>query len=417
VIGALTMAVSYPIYLRYLGYERYGLWLVLSAVLAFAQLSSFGLGPAVAKLVAEDKARNRADGIAGYLGTAFWTLVVSGGAALVILASLRHEIAGLFALRGQAGIAAISLIPWVGILSLSALIGDLLSNTLSGVGRIDLANYTQAGTQLLGAVCSIVLLRLGYGVMSLLIGSGVACAALLAVSAMCILRIAQLQLWQLLSWDPRRFRRLARLGSGVAGGTLLSMMLSPFNRLILSRYGGLATIPIYDIAFSGGFRLRSLFDSGIRAIMPEISRVGAVRGDEARSRIEAINRRAYRVIFLAGAPVFLLAVLLAAPALHIWLGARYTAALPRAVQIALVGTFLSLLATPPYYTLLGLGKSNHVLGSHVSQSATNVAVVGIALVFSRSISVNTALWGGTAGMGVSLAYLTFHRNRTVAGWN
>jgi len=37
----------------------------------------------------------------------------------------------------------------MGILSLSVLLGDVLSATLSGVGRIDLANYTQVGAQAL----------------------------------------------------------------------------------------------------------------------------------------------------------------------------------------------------------------------------------------------------------------------------
>jgi O-antigen/teichoic acid export membrane protein len=82
-VSMTTLAVTYPLYLHYLGYERYGLWLVLSTVISFAQLCNFGFGPAVAKLVAEEKARNRYDAIGTYVGTALMTVAVSGGGALL----------------------------------------------------------------------------------------------------------------------------------------------------------------------------------------------------------------------------------------------------------------------------------------------------------------------------------------------
>ena len=33
VINTVALMITYPVYLHFLGYERYGLWLVLSAVL------------------------------------------------------------------------------------------------------------------------------------------------------------------------------------------------------------------------------------------------------------------------------------------------------------------------------------------------------------------------------------------------
>ena len=45
----LTLA-SYPLLLRYLGFELYGVWLVLTTVLTLVQLGQFGIPQAVAKL-------------------------------------------------------------------------------------------------------------------------------------------------------------------------------------------------------------------------------------------------------------------------------------------------------------------------------------------------------------------------------
>jgi K+ transporter len=41
-VNIIVMAIAYPIYLHFLGYEQYGVWLVLSVVLTFAQLGNLG---------------------------------------------------------------------------------------------------------------------------------------------------------------------------------------------------------------------------------------------------------------------------------------------------------------------------------------------------------------------------------------
>jgi len=51
-INAVVMVIAYPVYLHFLGYEKYGVWLVLATVLTFAQLGNLGIGPVVMKLVA-----------------------------------------------------------------------------------------------------------------------------------------------------------------------------------------------------------------------------------------------------------------------------------------------------------------------------------------------------------------------------
>ncbi len=53
VVNIAVMAAGYPLYLHFLGYEKYGVWLVLAAVLTFAQLGDLGMNPAITKLVAE----------------------------------------------------------------------------------------------------------------------------------------------------------------------------------------------------------------------------------------------------------------------------------------------------------------------------------------------------------------------------
>ena len=62
-IGTCFSIVSYPIYLHYLGYHRYGLWLVLSVIVSVAQLGNLGIPWALMKLVAEDHGHGDWEGV------------------------------------------------------------------------------------------------------------------------------------------------------------------------------------------------------------------------------------------------------------------------------------------------------------------------------------------------------------------
>jgi len=40
VVNGVVLAVAYPVYLHFLGYEKYGVWLILATVLSFTQLDN-----------------------------------------------------------------------------------------------------------------------------------------------------------------------------------------------------------------------------------------------------------------------------------------------------------------------------------------------------------------------------------------
>lgn len=85
VVNTAVLAVAYPIYLHFLGYEKYGVWLVLATVLTFAQLGNLGMGPAVMKLVVEEYGRGDIKGIQPCVTTALALLCVSGTVALMVV--------------------------------------------------------------------------------------------------------------------------------------------------------------------------------------------------------------------------------------------------------------------------------------------------------------------------------------------
>ena len=82
-------------------------------------------------------------------------------------------------------------------------------------------------------------------------------------------------------------------------------------------------------------QVRAMVESGLRALMPEISRIGANMTCEVKNRITAINIKSVKLIFIAGVTLYLGVFIFADIFLKIWLGDRFVAVLPNTFRILL----------------------------------------------------------------------------------
>ena len=95
-VNIVILAVAYPVYLHYLGYETYGLWLALGVVLAFARLSDLGMTQAVTKLVAEEHGRGNTQVVQRYVATAIMILWIVSGITLAVILVFKAQIISTF---------------------------------------------------------------------------------------------------------------------------------------------------------------------------------------------------------------------------------------------------------------------------------------------------------------------------------
>jgi len=411
VINTAVLAVAYPIYLHFLGYEKYGVWLVLATVLTFAQLGDLGISQAVMKLVAEEYGRNDIKGIQRYVTTSLALLCVSGTIALVMILLFKTRIIALFKLSDDDARTASWLLPYIGIFSVYFFIVHALNAVLSGLGRMDLANYIQSAGRVVSVTVAGILLYDGRGIESLLIGSAFSAVFIHVASLICIQRTANIHILQLRNLDIQRGNRILRFGGAVFGGAVINMLLSPFNKLMLSRYAGVSAIPIYEIAYNGSMQVRALIEVGLRAMMPEISRIGRDMTKYAKDRISQIYRRAMKLVFLFGIPMYGGLLILLTPLLKLWLRQKFVGELPISFRIMLISTFLSLLGVPAYYTLLGIGMVRYTLIAHIILSVVSALIVLTIVSIWRNISVETVSWAILTATAVTSLYLMQQNKR------
>ena len=407
VINLVALAFCYPLYLHYLGYEKYGVWLVLATVLTFAQMGNLGITQAVTKLVAEEHGRGDVHGMQSYVSMGLMVLSVSGAVVLLIILCFKSQIIAAFGLSADNEVVARWLLPYIGLLSVYVFLVQTLNGTVMGLGRMDLANYLQMVSRITAVTVAVWLLSAGRGIESLLIGNTLSYVVIHIGSLFFIRRITRLHFFRISNWDRRRLGRLFQFGGGVFGSSLVGMLVEPFNKLMLSRYAGVATVPVFEIAFKGAVQVRTLLESGLRAMMPEISRLSGVGTVHAWDRIRAVNRRAIRLILLGGLPVYGALFIGAEILLRLWLRDSYIAVIPAAFRIMLIATFLSLLCVPAFHTLMGLGKVHYCLLASVIIAAANFTSVILILLLTRSISVNSIGGGLMIAFGLSSLYVIY----------
>lgn len=410
-VNILLLVVSYPLYLHFLGWEKYGLWLILATVLGFAQLGMLGIRQAVMKLVAEEYGRDNLVGVQSYVVMALTILAVTGTVTLLAILFFKGQVINLLRLSGGNAELVSKLLPYIGLLSIYVFFANALMATLSGLGRMDLANYTQAAGRFVAISVSVLLLCFGYGVESLLLGNTLSYVTVHICSLVFIRRQARVYFLRLDNWNWQRLKRLLSFGTGVFGGSLVSILLDPFNKTMLSRYVGVASVPVYDIAFRGAMQIRTVLEAGLRAMMPEISRIGTSMSAQARVRIAAINRKAVKLILSGGILLYAIVFIFAAVLLRAWLRDSFVDVLPRAFRIMLVVSFVSLLGVPAFYTHMGRGRVRYCFIAQSIQSLANVAILVTFARFAPDLIASHIFYAFGVGACASTIYLIWQLKR------
>jgi len=402
-INMITMGIGFPIYLHFLGYEKYGIWLILSTILTFAQLGNLGIGPAITKLVSEEHGRGSTLGIQLYVTNALVILCLSSVVVMTGMLLFKDKIIVLFNLTPDNASTVSMLFPYIAFLSIYVFFVQIMAGTLSGLGRMDLTNYIQTISQIIGILSSIVMLYNGLGVLGLFIGTAFSFLFNHILILIFIRRIGCFHFLRFYNFDIQRCKRLLYFGSGIFGGSLVSMLLSPFNKLIISRYIGVSSIAVYEISFTMIMQIRSLIEAGFRALMPEISYLKSDLTTDAKNRINEIYHSSIITIFL-GFPCFIAIYIISPFLLTFWLGDRFVEILPGVFRVMLIGAYVSLTSVPAYYLLMGVGKIRQIFGSHIVCGLLNIFII-IYLIHANMLSIGAIAWSVTISLSGSTAYL------------
>lgn len=403
-LAFIVSAVKYPLYIHFLGYEHYGAWLLLSTVLAFAQMGLLGIGTAIIKLVAEEYGKND-NAIQEYFTTALCMLALMGVLLLTIAILFKWQFVSLMGLKGESIHIVSGLLIYMVVFSIGVMAYQILNAVLSGVGRIDIANYSQTLLQVLPLLLSIPLLMAGKGVVSLLLANVFAYCLVFLFNLIQLNRLVSLRLLNITSFSWRRLQKMIAFGGTVFGGYMLSMLVLPVTKIAITRSIGVEEVPVFELAYRVSMQVRSIFEIAFRALIPEISKYSSEGSPDSRKKMKAIISKAYRVLFLAAIPIYTLAFVFSELIFKIWLGGNYIPSIPATFKVMLIASLISLIGVVQYYTFMGQGLAGKILINHIISACGTLFVMGIVVNFLPIVDVVIFAWCFTVGTFTGTIYL------------
>lgn len=412
--GIVVSAASYPLYLHFLGSEIFGLWLLLATVITFAQIGNAGLTQAVIQQVAEEIGNGNPRGAQASITAAHLILSVTSLACCAAVLASRQWIASLLQLGPEHAATVQAFLPYIALLSAYVFFVDLTVGAVTGLGRIDIANYAQSGMHIVSTTTALGLLWSGGGLWSMFIATAGGYVVLHIVSLAAAVRLLGGSPISLAGLERRRVRRLVSTGSALIGTSVFAMALSPVNKMFLARYAGLGAIPLYEIAFTATMRVRNIFEPAQRALLPALSTLRAQHGTLRAQAASHMQKTGFAVIWLC-IPLYLFLFAFADPLLSLWLGSRFDPRLPPMFRIMLAGTYVSLLGTPAFYLLLAVRRTAAVLAGNTLQFGGAVSLVLLSIAATGSVTPLMVTAATACGMAFSTLYLSAQRRRTLSG--
>jgi O-antigen/teichoic acid export membrane protein len=404
--SAIVLFFLYRIIVAQLGVKALGIWSLVLATTSLGRLADLGTSAGLGRFVAVAGARQEKDKIVVYVETAIITnLLLYCAIALVIWAPAFYALS--LTTSGEALATARALLPF-SLLSF-VLIGVASATTGAIVGqqRSDQKSMIVIAGLVLQFLASAALLPHG-GLRGLAWAQIAQYTLVISFGWMLFLRNNRGS-WTLrlpYQWHRVIFRQLIGFGAKLQAATIISFLLDPTVKFLMSTYGGLEALGFFEMAQRLVQQARQIIVTPNQVLMP-----GFVHLMETQpQRVAPLYHKAM-TLSLAGGFALLGSVALASPLIcYFWTG-QVTTAFVRFTVISAASWFANLIAAPAYLLGVANGRIGWNLWGHVI-SLTGTLFAGILL--GRSFgAVGVAISAGSMLAVGSL--FSMYRNCSMLG--
>lgn len=336
--GLLLALFSTPYVVHRLGVDRYGIYALLSVLLAYLAFSELGLGRAVERHGAVALGNREPERLRAYFGTALslqTAIAVLLGASLAVVGPF---VLGLFEVpQERLGEATLALRVIAVSFGINLLLGTVQAplrahRDFATLGRIGLFSQTLTTGLLVGAVYlqpTVVAM-----VTALAIASAVRLLLTLVVS---LRRLGGVTV----AFGGSELRDLLRFGGSLSASSLLSPILGHAEKLLLGAFVGASALTYYMVPFRALSHFGLVSGALSRALFPRLS---ALHGQGRRGSMWRSNVRATHLLGWVLLPPFALLAIAGESLLGLWMGTDFADRAADLIPILVLGSFINLLA-------------------------------------------------------------------------
>ena len=398
----VVAAVSLPLLLRGLGPTEFGLWVLLQtfyAITGWFSLADIGLGVATTRAVADRAAQNDEHGLARVVSSALGIYVVLGVMGALLLGSVGAAVLpSVFNAPARLRPAVEAALLLFAFQALLDLLTAATMACLEGLQRMDLSRAIDAIRRTTVAVATAVVAMQVGGLRAVAAASLAASAAGTIAGAVLLHRHLGVHLT-----TPNRLEARALIGYGRSVGLLnaTGVLHRTMDRFIVGAVFNPAAVTLIEIAIQVQNAASAVLAASSYAVIPSAAWLRA-RGD-ARALRELVLRGT-KYSLLVTMPLVMGGIVLAAPLVRVWVGARYEDA-AGLIAVALVSIAVAAPLQVGSNVLQGLGRAGLILRPAAIAVVANLAS---SLILVRVVGVVGVLQGTLVGAAILTPALARH---------
>ena len=315
-----------PLFIDHQGIAAFGRWSLIGAIIGYLQLSDLGVGPATARYVAAGGSTGR---ISTAVNATFGLLVCVGGILLVAAAAVALTAPA----SGDSRSFHVAL-AWAMAIFAVRLPLTVAESVLYGSGRIVERNIFLAASAATTFLTVATVLLLGGGLVSVVLGAGIAqliVSAMLAAYA--LVAVDDLQISPRLI-DRKHLRSIATVTTGIFGLNLATQIVVYSDTLVVGALYGAISTGVYAVAMRAVQGATLLLNQISDAFFPSFAHAHAAGDQHLAPRIAIATRLTVCIAFaLIGA-----LIAFGGRLIQIWVGQGFERAL---VPMLLLSTSLA----------------------------------------------------------------------------
>ena len=393
----ILLLIATPIFVSYLGVERYGIWMLSNTFVNVGGVVVYGLTDATIKFVAQYRAAGDQAQLQRVVlfSLTMYGLLGLGVASLTAVAApfLARHVFHVGAENVELTIHALQI---AGIALVLRLLESVFQSVLFGYERYDLAARITMVLNVLSFAINMILIVMGFGLLWLLATTTVLLAPAIAWKALVVKRRLLPSLVLAPCFDREVFSRMFGFGIWSWLQGIGNLFLHQVDRLLVASLLSTSALAYYAVGMQLAQQLHVLSSRAVSFTFPLASAVQE-SGDLDRLRRIYYKGSVFTVVVAVGlaAPFFVLAEQI----LALWMGSEFAAGSASVFRLQIV--FFTALATTivPHFFLNGTGlvRLNTLFGL-----ASGIVVALSGWVLIPLLGVEGAAWAKIANIPVAL---------------
>jgi len=325
----LLLFIGTPIVVRGLGETNYGIYLLLGMLGGVLAISSFGLGEANVKYIAEYTAKKDFDAVNQTFSATFISYLILGGSISIVLFLFPGVISSILNFPHQESIP--TLIRLAVSLFFVNLIGSSIGAIPNAMQRFDIVAVIDFLQNVIRVVTVIIIVSLGYNLKTIMFS--VLCISILFFIVRLLIACKLIRSLRLVIPALATFKKVFSYGFFLFSGELVGLIWQYADPIILTRVISPSSVSFFSIPMQLIGKCCSLISAGTAVLLPHVS---SEIGKSASSKnLQTLFLRWTQLGLLCSILIYVPMTILMTDFLRLWLSPTF------AEKAGVVGTILA----------------------------------------------------------------------------